>query len=122
MLTIKLYKQTARYKYLINKVAAQRLVFDRLTYFNNFYNFKYSRVSIKNQATRWGSCSRQGNLNFNYKIVLLPPDLADYIIVHELCHLGQLNHGPKFWQLVNLTVPDYKLRRHRLRAITLHLT
>src|SRR4051812_2511641 len=86
--------------YLEHKPAALDLVNARLAYFNAFYNYKYNKVTIKNQFSRWGSCSRKGNLNFNYRIVLLPPELADYIVVHELCHLGEFNHGQKFWDLV----------------------
>ena len=105
--------------YLKYKNEALYLVQTRLDYFNQFYNFKWQKISIKNQKTRWGSCSQKGNLNFNYKIVLLPAEMADYIIVHELCHLGQLNHSAKFWQLVAKTVPNYSqirndLRQHRL--------
>jgi len=87
-----------------------------LEYFNTFYNFKWGRVTIRNQKTRWGSCSKKGNLNFNYKIALLKPSQADYIIVHELCHLKEFNHGKNFWSLVAQTIPDYKEVRSSLRT------
>ena len=103
--------------YLQNKASARQLVRQRLEYYNQFYGFKYNRVSIKNQRSRWGSCSRQGNLNFNYRLVNLPSELSDYIIVHELCHLQEMNHGPSFWNLVAQMVPDYLGRRHALRKI-----
>lgn len=83
--------------------------------FNVFYNFEINRIFIKNQKTRWGSCSSNNNLNFNYKIVFLEPHLADYIIVHELCHLKELNHSRKFWNLVAKTVPHYKDSRSGLK-------
>ena len=96
------------FKYAKYKPIAQELANSRISHFNTFYQFKINRIAIKNQKTRWGSCSKKGNLNFNYKIALLPHHLADYVIVHELCHLEQLNHSPKFWALVSKTIPDYK--------------
>lgn len=93
------------------------LVLDRLNYFNQFYNFHYNRISIRNQKSRWGSCSSQKNLNFNYRLCLLPIDAAEYIIVHELCHLQEMNHSVKFWQLVAQTIPDYKIRQKKLKKI-----
>ncbi|MDD4412050.1 MAG: M48 family metallopeptidase [Patescibacteria group bacterium] len=99
------------------KQAALILAQTRLEYFNQIYGFKYNRISIRNQKTRWGSCSRKGNLNFNYKIALLPKQLADYIIVHELCHLKEFNHSPKFWNLVARMYPNYLSARKELRKI-----
>lgn len=87
----------------------------RIEYFNKIYGFKFNKINIKNQKTRWGSCSRKGNLNFNYKIALLPERLADYIIVHELCHLKEFNHSQKFWNLVAKAIPDYLEIRNELR-------
>ena len=81
------------------------------------YVFTYNRVAIRNQKRRWGSCSSLKNLNFNYKLIFLPYELADYIIVHELCHLQELHHGPAFWQKVETMLPDYKERMSKLRWI-----
>ena len=72
---------------------------------------------MRNQRSRWGSCSRSGNLNFNYRIASLRPELQDYIVVHELCHLKEFNHKEGFWALVALTVPDWQTLRAELRAI-----
>lgn len=108
-------KRRVNKKYQENKDKALWIVKDRIEYFNTFYNFKWNRIVIRNQKTRWGSCSRKGNLNFNYKIALLPPESADYIIVHELCHLGEFNHSQKFWDLVAKTIPDYLTIRKDLR-------
>jgi len=88
--------------------------------FNKIYGFEYNKINIKNQKTRWGSCSKKGNLNFNYKIALLPERMAEYIVVHELCHLGEFNHSRKFWNLVAKTMPEYQeitedLKRSGLR-------
>lgn len=97
------------------KEQALLLVNSRLGYFNAFYGFKYNRVSVKNQKSRWGSCSKKGNLNFHYKIAKLPAKTADYIILHELCHLGEFNHSQKFWNLVAKMMPDYLIVRRSLR-------
>lgn len=86
---------------------ARIFVENKISHFNKFYRFEINRVAIKNTSTRWGSCSSKKNLNFNYKIIFLKPELADYLIVHELCHLGQLNHSKKFWELVKQTIPNY---------------
>ncbi len=75
-------------------------------------------VTIKNHRTRWGSCSRRGGLNFNYRIALLPNELAEYIIVHEVCHLFELNHSNRFWNRVAAFLPNYVLLRKQLRAYT----
>ena len=98
--------------YLKYKENALALAENRIRHFNKVYRFLINTVNIKNQKTRWGSCSKKGNLNFNYKIALLPPRLADYIIAHELSHLGEFNHSQKFWNLVAKTVPDYRKIRN----------
>jgi len=96
---------------------ARAVIHSRLEFFNRYYNFVYKRVAIKNQKTCWGSCSQNANLNFNYKIVNLPDEMRDYVIVHELCHLQELNHSQKFWLLVSKTVPNYRTLRRKLRDI-----
>ena len=75
----------------------------------------YNRIMLKEQKTRWGSCSSLNNLNFNWKILLMPPPICDYIIVHELSHLKELNHSPAFWQIVENVLPDYQNRRTWLK-------
>lgn len=98
-----------------NKERARAFALARLAHFNTFYNHRIGSVSIRSQKSRWGSCSRKGNLSFNYKIVFLPPALADYLIVHELCHLGEMNHSKKFWMLVAQKIPDYKALRREMK-------
>ena len=73
------------------------------------------RVTIRNQKTRWGSCSSKGNLNFNCLLMLTPREVQDYVIVHELSHRKEMNHSPKFWEVVEEVLPDYKKRRKWLR-------
>lgn len=91
-----------------NKQKSLKIIQKRIKHFNQKNIYKFNQLKIKNQKTRWGSCSRNKNLNFNYKVALLPDDLRDYVIVHELCHLKELNHSRKFWNLVQQTLPNYK--------------
>ncbi len=101
--------------YLKYKDQALALARERIDFFNKFLGFRFNKINIKNQKTRWGSCSKKGNLNFNYKIVLLPERLVNYIIVHELCHLKEFNHSQKFWNLVASIIPDHSSIRHELK-------
>lgn len=105
-----------RTEYLAKKEEARGFVRARLEFFSRVYDVRWNRISIKDQGSQWGSCSCKRNLNFNYKIILLPPELADYIIVHELCHLKEMNHSARFWSLVSKTVPDWRKKRAELRA------
>lgn len=103
--------------YLENKKRALRLVEEKLGEFNAHYHFKYNRICIRNQKSRWGSCSSKKNLNFNFRIVFLPDHMVDYLIVHELCHLKEMNHGRKFWSLVSRTIPDCKRVSRELKSM-----
>src|SRR3989338_413093 len=113
----KILDTRSRSEYLEHKERARILVARRLEYFNAQYGFAYKRISIRNQKTRWGSCSKQGNLSFHYKIAFLPENLADYIVVHELCHLKEMNHSKQFWDLVARALPDHKERRKQIRSL-----
>lgn len=99
------------------KARALLLVERKLTAFNKAYNFSWNTITIKNTRTRWGSCSRQRNLSFNYRIVYLPEELQNYLVVHELCHLGAFDHSKAFWNLVEKTIPNYKELRKNLRRV-----
>ena len=101
------------------KETARALVKSRIAYYNARYQCTVNRIAIKNSKTRWGSASKKGNLNFHYKIALLEPLLADYVIVHELCHLKEFNHSKQFWQLVALAVPNHKEVRKKLKNLSL---
>ncbi len=109
------FRKSTKKEYKQYKDQALSLAIKRIEYFNRANDFKFNKINIKNQKTRWGSCSRRGNLNFNYKIALLPEKLADYIIVHELCHLKEFNHSRKFWNLVTEIMPDYLEIRNELK-------
>jgi predicted metal-dependent hydrolase len=108
-------------KFLTYKDKAYSIALERLSYFNSIYGYRWNKITIKNQKTRWGSCSRKGNINFNYKIVLLSLDCIDYIIVHELCHLKEFNHSKDFWSLVEEAIPNHLEIRRELRTKNLSL-
>jgi len=103
--------------YLTHKEVSRVIIHKRLDYWNQFYNFHYKRVAVRNQRRCWGSCTSLKNLNFSYKLLFLPTHLQDYIIVHELCHLQELNHGKIFWALVAQQMPDYKAHISELKTI-----
>ena len=73
------------------------------------------RITIKDQKSRWGSCSTKGNLNFNYRLIMAPPQVLDYVVVHELCHLCHMNHSQEFWSLVGQIMPEYGQMRQWLK-------
>ena len=82
----------------------------------------YGKISIRDQKTRWGSCSSEGNLSFNWRLILAPPDVLDYVVIHELCHRKEMNHSKEFWALVESLMPEYKERRKWLRENGNNLT
>ncbi len=107
--------QRTKLDYLKHKKEALELIREKVKRCNQLYDFSFQRISVKNQKTRWGSCSKKKNLNFNYRILFLPEKIADYIIVHELCHLKEFNHSRNFWNLVAQTVPNHKSIRKELK-------
>lgn len=103
--------------YKAHQRAAMAFAAKRIAHFNAHYGFAVKRLTIRNSKTRWGSCSRGGSISLSWTIVRLPPNLADYIVVHELCHLKEFNHSPRFWKLVSETIPDYKERKKLLKTL-----
>lgn len=81
----------------------------------------YRRVSLRCQKTRWGSCSRDGAISLNARLLFLPPELVEYVLIHELCHLAHLNHSKRFWALVARHCPDFRARDRRLRGMWAHV-
>ena len=90
---------------------------ERVEYFAEMMNVTYGRITIREQKTRWGSCSSKGNLNFNWKLVLMPEEVLDYVVVHELAHRKEMNHSERFWNHVEKVLPDYQARRKLLREL-----
>lgn len=108
------YGKSAEREYLsneeIHKLAEKALEYipKRVSYFAKQIGVTYGKITIRNQKTRWGSCSSKGNLNFNCLLMLTPPEVIDYVVVHELCHRKEMNHSGAFWAEVEKVIPDYK--------------
>lgn len=106
-----------REAYLKYKEEARVLVTKRVAHYSSIYGVTPRRIFIKNSKTRWGSCSKNGNLNFHYKIALLPAYLAEYLVAHEVAHLKEFNHSVAFWALIAQEIPEYKKVRKELRML-----
>ena len=94
---------------------ALQVIPDRVRHYAALIGVRYGRITIRNQKSKWGSCSAKGNLNFNCLLMLCPPEVLDYVVVHELCHRKEMNHSPKFWAEVEKYVPDYMKQRKWLK-------
>lgn len=93
-----------------------RDIFTRKTaYYARIMGVTYGRISIREQKTRWGSCSSQGNLNFNWRLIFAPENVLDYVVVHELAHRKEMNHSKAFYAIVESVLPDYRVSRKWLR-------
>lgn len=90
---------------------AKSVLAQRTAYFARQVGVTYGRITVRDQKTRWGSCSQTGNLNFNFRLILAPSEVLDYVVVHELCHRRQMNHSTQFWQEVAQVLPDYRERK-----------
>ena len=95
--------------------AARKLVTERVRYYAPIVGVTYGQIAIRTQHTRWGSCSSKGNLNFNCLLTLVPPEVLDYVVVHELCHRKELNHSDRFWNEVRQIIPNYKVQKKWLK-------
>jgi predicted metal-dependent hydrolase len=104
------------------KILARKIIQEKIARFSKIYDLHPKKIFIRDQSTRWGSCSSRGNLSFNFRLIYLLDELADYLVVHEICHLREMNHSQKFWNLVARTIPDYKTKKAALRAAGRQLT
>ncbi|HXV45056.1 MAG TPA: SprT family zinc-dependent metalloprotease [Nitrososphaera sp.] len=93
-----------------------RIIAERVPALAGRLGLRYNKVSIKSQRSRWASCSKKGNLNFNLLLAAAPPEVIDYVIIHELMHLVELDHSPRFWQLVKEAEPEYKKHKEWLAS------
>ena len=89
---------------------------ERLNHYAPLIGRSPGRVTVREQRTKWGSCSSQGNVNFNWKLIMAPKEALDYVVIHELCHLYEFNHSSKFWARVEKYQPDYAIWRDFLRS------
>lgn len=94
----------------------------RVAYYEKLLGVTHTSITIRDQKTRWGSCSARGGLNFNWRLMLAPPRILDYVVVHELCHRKEMNHSKAFWNAVEMILPDYKELRAWLRENGSQLT
>jgi len=104
-------------KYL--KYVAKKYLIQRGSELSVKFGFSAKRFSVRGQKTRWGSCSRRGNISLNYNLLKFRKEVIDYVIVHELCHLRQLNHSRKFWNEVAQILPHYKSLKKELKKLSL---
>ena len=113
-------KQTASGKLTAEQIKtlieqARQVIPKRVEYFSKRIQVTYGHITIRNQKTLWGSCSGKGNLNFNCLLMLAPPEVLDYVIVHELCHRREMNHSKQFWREVEKVLPDYQVWKKWLK-------
>lgn len=94
---------------------AMKILPEKVKYYAEKIGVSYGRITIRNQKTKWGSCSGKGNLNFNCLLMLAPEDIQDYVIVHELCHRKEMNHSKNFWSEVEKVMPDYREKKKWLK-------
>lgn len=94
---------------------ARDIFTQKTAYYAQIMNVTYGRISIREQKTRWGSCSGAGNLNFNWRLIFAPEEVLDYIVVHELAHRKEMNHSPAFYEIVRQILPEYKKQQKWLR-------
>ncbi len=94
---------------------AKRVIPERVKYYAPLVGVEYGRITIRNQRTRWGSCSAKGNLNFNVALMRTPIEVLDYVVVHELCHRLEMNHSSRFWENVERVIPEYKTYKKWLK-------
>ena len=97
------------------KLKAEELITERVKLYAQTFNLKYSKIRFNNAARQWGSCSHEGNLSFVWRLVMMPTRIIDYVVAHELAHLNELNHSPKFWREVERMRPDYSELRKFLK-------
>lgn len=94
----------------------------RVAFYHTYTGGNYTTITVRDQKTRWGSCSSRGTLSFNYRLMFAPPRVLDYVVVHELCHLTHMNHSRDFWNMVERIMPDYKIYKEWLQKHGQELT
>ena len=105
----------------VDRVSARKILIPRLKYLAEKHGFKYNRVALRNQKTRWGSCSSKNNINLNINLASLPQELMDYVILHELTHIKIKNHSKDFWNHLEKHIPNPKKQNKKLKNYAIHL-
>ncbi len=108
-----IFKQKMKKKY---KELAQKILGERIEYFGKLMQLNYNSFAVKNYKAKWGCCSKDNNITINYKAIMLPHHVIDYIIIHELCHIIEFNHSPKFYKLIEAVMPNWKNARKDLKT------
>ena len=98
------------------KKQARAVITERVDFYAAKYGFEVEKIRISSARTRWGSCSAKKTLSFTWRIVMAPPEVIDYLVVHELCHLRELNHSRSYWSLVESIMPGYRSARKWLKV------
>jgi len=101
-----------------SKARAKKLLLERTRYWSEQYGVTFNRVSVKRASTRWGSCSSKGNINLHYKLFFLPEELREYVVVHEICHLLQMNHSRAFWKEVEKSFQNWRSIKRQLKKFS----
>lgn len=101
----------------IYRALAKQVIVDRTKYFAEQMSVVPASIRVNNAKTRWGSCSSKKRLNFSWRLIMADDDLIDYVVVHELAHMSEMNHSEKFWSIIENILPDYKLRKARLKEL-----
>ena len=96
---------------------AERIIKERISFINRDNRFKVNRIFIRNQKTKWGNCSSKGNISFNWRLVKAPLEVVDYLIIHELVHLEEMNHSKAYWEKVSQIYPNYKEANKWLKKV-----
>lgn len=102
--------------------SAREIFEKRVAYYHTITGGNYTSITIRDQRSRWGSCSSRGTLSFNYRLVFAPAKVLDYVVVHELCHLTHMNHSKDFWNMVASVMPEYKVYKTWLKEHGQELT
>ncbi len=104
------------------KIKALEKLRERAELYSNSTGWKFKSLKINNAQTRWGSCGPNGSLNFSWKLIMAPLNIIDYVVVHELAHINEMNHSVRFWNKVKTIIPDYKQREKWLKENRMSLS
>ena len=126
-MTIFIPKTTAEEKILSKlktwyKKTAKNILEERLNYICGLVKLKPNNFKISDSKGRWGACNSKGTVSFNYRVIMLPPSVIDYVIIHELCHLIEMNHSKKFWNLVYSFLPNADVQKQKIKEYSFLLS